>query len=322
MKKIKFFYNTSTLKFEKVETPLRVKLLRTFGFLAASIVTGIIIMLIAFRYIEKPNEKYLRKQNEALSQNYTLLQERTRQLELKMEELENRDNKVYRAIFEAAPVLDSARLKDQEIKKENLLVQSLTESALVNSLKKQLDNLFLRISFQTKNFGEVEQMLKDKEKLLSAIPAIQPVSNEDLTRIASGFGYRVHPILKIARPHNGLDFTAPQGTPVYATADGVISKAENSGGFGNHIVINHGFGFETLYGHLVRFKLRNGTRVKRGDVIGYVGSSGLSSGPHCHYEVHKNGIPVDPVYYFYKDISPSQFDRILKLAAAANQSLD
>lgn len=322
MKKVKFFYNTSTLKFEKLDVPLRVKLLRTFGFLAASIVTGLLIMLIAFRYIEKPNETYLRKQNESLNKNYTLLQERTRQLELKMEELENRDNNVYRAVFEASPIHDSARLKDQEIKKENLLVQSLSEADLVKTLWLQLNNLRARISFQSKNFGEVEQMLKDKEKLLAGIPAIQPVSNEDLTRIASGFGYRVHPILKIARPHNGLDFTAPQGTPIYATADGVVSKAENSGGFGNHIIINHGFGFETLYAHMVRFKVGNGARVTRGDVIGYVGSTGLSSGPHCHYEVHKNGVPVDPVYYFYKDISPVQFDRILKLAAAANQSLD
>jgi murein DD-endopeptidase MepM/ murein hydrolase activator NlpD len=322
MKKVKFFYNTNTLKFEKVETPLRVKLLRTFGFLAASMATGILIMLVAFRFIEKPNETFLRKQNESLSNNYALLQERTKQLELKMQELENRDNNVYRAVFEANPIHDSARLKDQESKKEYLLVQAMSESELVKTLANQLNNLTARINFQTKNFSEVEQMLQDKEKLLAAIPAIQPVSNEDLTRIASGFGYRVHPILKISRPHNGLDFTAPQGTPIYATADGVVAKAENGGGFGNHIIIRHGFGFETLYAHLVRFKAREGTRVKRGDVIGYVGSTGLSSGPHCHYEVHKNGVPVDPVYYFYKDISPSQFDRILKLAAAANQSLD
>ncbi|MFY8128923.1 MAG: M23 family metallopeptidase [Chitinophagaceae bacterium] len=322
MKKVKYFYNTHKLKFEKIETPLRVRLLQAFGFLAASIVTGLIIMSIVFRYVEKPNEKFLRKQNDDLKDNYALLQERTKQLELKMAELENRDNKVYRSIFEATPIHDSARLKDEEVKKETQLIQGMSEDELVKSMYTQLNNLSLRLNFQSKSLTEIDGMVKDKEKLLLAIPAIQPVSNKDLTRLASGFGLRVHPILKIARPHNGLDFTAPQGSPIYATADGTVSKAEYSSGFGNLVVINHGYGFESYYAHMVRIKARVGERVKRGDVIGYVGSTGLSSGPHCHYEVHRNGVPVDPVYYFYQDLTAAQFDRILKLAAVAGQSLD
>ena len=322
MKKVKYYYNTHTLKFEKNEVPLRVRLIQTFGFIAASITTGVLIMFIFLRYTESPNEKILRKQNEDLRDNYTVLTDRTKQLELKMQELEHRDNNVYRSIFEALPIHDSARIKDVEIKKEVTLINSFGETELVDTLSNQLNNLSLRLAFQSKSYGQIENLVKNKEKLLLAIPAIQPVSNKDLTRIASGFGMRVHPILKIYRPHNGLDFTAPSGVPIYATADGVVDKAEFNGGFGNHVVISHGYGFETLYGHMVKIKAHAGQTVKRGEVIGYLGSTGLSSGPHCHYEVHRNGVPVDPIYYFYQDITPAQFDRILKLAAAANQSLD
>jgi Peptidase family M23 len=322
MRKVKYYYNTHTLKFEKHEVPLRVRLIQTFGFIAASLVTGVVIVLIIFRYIENPDTKFLRKQNEDLKDNYSILAERAKQLELKMQELETRDNNVYRSVFEALPVPDSARVKDLEIKKEVTLVQSLGETELANSMANQLNNLSLRLAFQSKSYGDIETLVKNKEKLLLAIPAIQPVSNKDLNRIASGFGMRLHPILKIYRPHNGLDFTAPTGVPIYATADGKVEKAEFNAGFGNHVVINHSYGFETLYGHMVKIKVHAGENVKRGEVIGYLGSTGLSSGPHCHYEVHRNGVPVDPIYYFYQDLTPAQFDRILKLAANQGQSLD
>lgn len=322
MKKVKYYYNTHTLKFEKHEVPLRVRLIQTFGFIAASIVTGILIMLLVFRYIENPDTKLLRTQNEDLRDNYSVVRERIKHLDLKMQELESRDNKVYRSVFEALPIHDSARIQDQEIKKEVQLIQGLSESELLNSVTNKINNLTLRVAFQAKSYNQIDNMVKNKEKLLLAIPAIQPVSNKDLNRIASGFGYRLHPILKIGRMHNGLDFTAPIGTPIYATADGRVKTAQYNGGYGNHVIINHGYGIETLYGHMVRMKVRSGESVKRGEVIGYVGNSGLSSGPHCHYEVHRKGNPVDPIYYFYRDISPAQFNRILTLAAVANQSLD
>lgn len=323
MKKIKYYYNTHTLRYEKLEVPLRVQLLRVFGFIAASIVTGFIIVAIAFRYIDSPKEKLLRQQNEDFKDNYAVMQERVKQLELQMDELENRDNNVYRSIFEAQPIPDSARVKDIETKKEVKLVQSMGETELVKSMTNQLNDLSLRLSFQTKSYGEIEDMVKNKEKLLAAIPAIQPVSNKNLTRIASGFGNRIDPVYKIPRFHAGLDFTAPIGTPIYATADGVVKTATfAASGFGNHVVINHGYGYESLYGHMVRIKARVGQTVKRGEVIGYVGSTGKSTGPHCHYEVHRGGTPVDPIYYFYNDLTPAQYDRLLKLAASSNQSFD
>lgn len=323
MKKIKYYFNTHTLRYDKVEVPFRVQLLRILGFIAASIVTAFIMIAIAFRYIDSPKEKILRQQNDDLKDNYAVMNERVAQLELQMDELENRDNNVYRSIFEAQPIPDSARVKDMEVKKEIKLVQSLGETELVKTTTEQLNNLSMRLAFMSKSYTEIEVMVKNKAKLLEAIPAIQPVSNRDLTRVASGFGNRIDPVYKVQKFHAGLDFTAPMGTPIYATADGVVRLATyNPGGYGNHVIINHGYGYETLYGHMVRIKARQGQSVKRGEVIGYVGSTGKSTGPHCHYEVHRSGKPINPVYYFYNDLTPAQYDRLLKLAASSNQSLD
>ena len=323
MKKIKYYFNTHTLRFEKVDTPLKVRLLQLFGFIAASIVTGVVIVAILFQYIDSPKEKLLRQQNESYKANYSLVQQRVKQLELQMTELESRDNEVYRSIFESSPIPDSARLKDMDALKEAKLIQNLSSSDLLQNMIDQLNNLSVRTSFQDKSYVEITSMVKNKEKLLRAIPAIQPVSNKNLSRVASGFGYRIDPLYKDYRLHAGLDFTAPSGTPIYATADGVVQIAGfNTDGYGNKVVINHGFGYQTLYGHMARVKAKAGQSVKRGEVIGYIGNTGKSTGPHCHYEVIKRGIKVDPVYYFYNDLTPAQFDRILKAAAANKQSLD
>ena len=323
MKKVKYYYNTHTLRYEKLDVPLRVKLLRVIGFIAASIVTGMLIFFIAFQYIDSPKEKYLRQQYDDLKENYSVFMERIKQLEMQMDEIENRDNNVYRSIFGSNPIPDSVRIKDMEKKNEVKLVQQMGESELVVGIAAQLNNLSLRSAYQVVSFDAIGNMIKNKEKLLAAIPAIQPVSNKNLNRIASGFGYRIDPVYKERKAHMGLDFTAPQGTPIYATADGVVRDAGfNTGGYGNRVVINHGFGYETLYGHMYRIKARVGEQIKRGEVIGYIGNTGKSTGPHCHYEVHRNGMPVDPIYYFYNDLTPAQFDRILKMAAASNQSLD
>ena len=323
MRKIKYYYNTHTLRFEKLERPLRVRLLQVFGFIAASIVTGIIIFAIAFQYIDSPKEKLLRQQNEDLKEGYAVIEERIKQLELKMGEITNRDNTVYRSIFEADPIADSARVKDMEQKKEVQLVQRMGSTNLLNTIIDQLNNLSLRIAYQEKSFNELIEMVNNKAKLLAAIPAIQPISNKQLSRIASGFGFRIDPIYKTRKSHMGLDFAAPTGTPIYATSDGIIKfSGFSTNGYGNHVIINHGFGYETLYGHMVRVSATQGQQVKRGQVIGYVGSTGKSTGPHLHYEVHKSGVQVDPINFFYNDLTPAQFDRLLKMAAANNQSLD
>jgi len=323
MKKIKYYYNTSTLRYEKLETPLRVKVLRIFGFIAAAFVTAVIISFIAFRFIGSPNEKILRNQNERLRDHYGELNDQLKSMQQEMAELEKRDNTVYRAIFEANPIPDSARASALEKQLEITSIERMRDNELVNSIESSLKNLTSRMNMQKVSYTELDELLKNKEQLLAHTPAIQPVSNKDLNRVASGFGYRVDPVYKTIKFHAGLDFAAPQGTPIYATADGTVTTAGNTGnGYGNHVVINHGYGYETLFGHMVRVKARPGQKIRRGEVIGWVGSTGKSTGPHCHYEVHKNSQKMDPVYFFYNDLSPEQYDRLLKLAQTANQSFD
>ena len=323
MKKIKYYYNTHSLRYEKLETPLRVKLLRVFGFLATAIVTSAIISYFAFQFIGSPGEKILRAQNERLKTRYENLNDQVKTLEQQMAELEKRDNSVYRSIFEANPIPDSVRAKALEKQKEIAKVARMEDFEVVQSIQNTLNTLASRITSQKKSYAELEGLMKNKEKILASTPAIQPVSNKELNRIASGFGYRIDPVYKTIKMHAGLDFAAPQGTPIYATANGRIKVAgRSSGGYGNHVVIDHGYGYETLYGHMVRVKARVGQQVTRGEVIGYVGTTGKSTGPHCHYEIRKNGNKIDPIYFFYNDLSPQQFDELLKRAQASNQSFD
>ena len=323
MKKIKYYYNANSLRYEKLVTPLRVKLLRILGFLAGALVTALIIVAIAFQVIDSPKEMLMRQENNRIKEDYRLLNVRVRTLQQQMVELEKRDNHVYREIFEANPIPDSARAKSLEKQEEVRLAESMEDNELAYSIAATLDKLMNRIAFQKKSYQEIEAMIGNKEKMLAATPAIQPVSNKDLSRIASGFGYLIDPVYKTVKMHAGLDFAAPQGTPIYATADGVVRLAGNTGnGYGNHVIINHGYGYETLYGHQYRIKAKVGQKVKRGELIGWVGSTGKSTGPHLHYEVHKNKRHIDPIYFFYNDLTPEQFDRIVKMAASGNQSFD
>jgi len=293
------------------------------GFLASAIVTALIIVAFAFRFLDSPKEKILRLQYERSQQDLGVISSRIKLIDQQMKQLEKRDNDVYRSIFEASPVADSARQKQMEIENEIRLVSSMDENELAYSLAATLNSISGRMKFQEQSYSDIEKMIKDKAKLLASTPAIQPVSNKDLTRVASGYGSRIDPVYKTVKFHAGLDFAAPQGTPIYATADGRVTTAGNLGnGYGNHVEINHGYGYETLYGHMVRVKVKVGQMVKRGEVIGWVGSTGKSTGPHLHYEVHKGGRPIDPIYFFYNDLTPEQYQSILKLAASSNQSFD
>lgn len=315
MKKIKYYYNTHTLRYEKLVTPLRVKLLRVFGFISTALVTSALIIWVYTSFVPKATDKETQLKYEIMKDNYATLSGKVKTLQQQMAELEKRDNQVYRSIFEANPLTDSARTKLIEKKKELDKVNLMNDDQLGRDIAKTLNNITARIAFQFQSYDDIEKLIKNQGDKMACIPAIQPVSNKDLTRIASGFGYRIHPIYGIPKMHNGLDFTAPQGTPIYATGDGVVTTAGVGNGTGNHVVINHGYGYETVYMHMVRIKAQEGQHVKRGEVIGWVGSTGASTGPHCHYEVHINGEPVDPVYFFYNDLTAEQYDRLLKLAA-------
>jgi murein DD-endopeptidase MepM/ murein hydrolase activator NlpD len=323
MKKEKFFYNTQTLRYEKLILPWYSKLLRIAGFIAAALVSALVIISIAFQYFDSPKEKILRLQYDQSKQQMVFLKNKTIEMDKRLRELEQKDNEVYRSIFEADPIPDSARQKQSEKEQQAKIIASMDGDDLINSIINTLNTMVTRSRHQEESYKEIGLMVKNKAKLLAATPAIQPVSNKNLRRLASFFGTRIDPLYKTPKFHAGLDFSAPQGTPIYATADGRVTTAGNLGnGFGNHIVISHGFGYETLYGHMYRIKAKLGQMVKRGEVIGWVGTSGKSTGPHLHYEVHKSGRDLDPIYFFYNDISPEEYQKILKMATSNNQSFD
>lgn len=311
------------MRYEKQVVPLRETLLRILGFLSAAIVTALIIVAIAFRFLDSPKEKLLRIQLERTQELNKVYADQVLDISDRLKQLEKRDNEVYRSIFEAEPIPDSARAKQLEKRKEMQLVAGMNQSELTTELFKTLNILYNRVVNQENSYKEIESMVRNKEKLLASTPAIQPISNKDLNRLSSGFSYRIDPIYKTVKFHTGLDFSAPQGTPIYATAQGVVRIAGNLGnGYGNHVVINHGYQYSTLYGHMYRIKVRSGQSVKRGEVIGYVGNSGKSTGSHLHYEVMKGKKHLDPIYFFYNDLTPEQYQQILKIASSRNQSFD
>lgn len=302
--------------------PLRAKLLRVFGFISASTVTALIMLAVAYRFLPSPGEKRSEQNLSQLQEEYGTLRNNLSQLGTEMTELEQRDNNIYRSIFEAAPLPDSIRNgKGRSIRMAGFAY--LSNDDLIASLREQVKQLRHRIAIQNKSYDTLQHLVETKEQMLASIPAIQPVNNKDLRHIASGFGYRIDPIYKTPKLHTGIDFSCALGTPIYATGNGTISyTGYDEKGYGNHVIINHGYGYETLYGHMVRIKVRQGQRVKRGEVIGWVGNTGKSTGPHCHYEVIRNGEKIDPIHYFFNDLNATEYERLVKLAATSNQSFD
>lgn len=302
--------------------PLRTRLLRVLGFMSASTVTALIMLAIAFRFLPSPGEKRSAQDVTRLREEYGSLRKSLSELDGNLAELEQRDNDIYRSIFEAAPLPDSirrGRLRAASL--AGLRYQSNED--LIASLEEKVKQLRHRIAAQDKSYDTLQHLVETKEQMLAAIPAIQPVSNKDLSHIASGFGYRIDPIYKTPKMHTGLDFASAIGTPIYATGNGTVSYTGfEEKGYGNHVIIDHGYGYQTLYGHMVRIKVRPGQRVKRGEVIGWVGSTGKSTGPHCHYEVMRNGQKIDPIHYFFNDLTAVEYERLVKLAAVSNQSFD
>jgi murein DD-endopeptidase MepM/ murein hydrolase activator NlpD len=323
MKKVKYYYNTQSLKYEKLVVSLRVKILRAIGFISTAFVTSVIIVSVANRFVDSPRDKILRQELSVMQDKYEALGDQFKTINKQLQQLHNRDNNIYRVIFEASPLPDSAKAHQMARDDEYNELQNDEDEELVANADSNIQMIEQRIMVQNKSYDQLETLVKNKQKMLASIPAIQPISNKNLTRIASGFGYRIDPIYKTVKFHPGIDFAAPIGTPIYATGDGVIEWAGmDDGGYGIHVIIRHGYGYETLYGHMVRTIVHVGQHVKRGQVIGYVGSTGKSTGPHCHYEVIHNGVKVNPVYFFYNDLTPQQYDRILKIANSSNQSLD
>ena len=323
MQKEKYYYNPNTLKYEKYKLSIGQRILRITGFFTSAFIFGFLAMVLGYNFFDNPEEQSKKNELKQMQEKYEILDKRINTLYKVLEDMGERDDNIYRVIFESDPLPDN--LRNGGINKSKIYAQlkDLPESEIISATLQKLESIEKHAYVQSKSYDELAKMIKNKEAMLASIPAIQPVANKDLKRIASGFGYRIDPVYKTPRMHSGLDFTAETGTPVYATGDGVVEIAGSQGdGYGNKVVIKHGYGYETLYAHNSKILVRVGASVKRGQTIALVGSTGKSTGPHCHYEVWKNGVKIDPVNYFFNDLTPEQYDQMLKIAEQSNQAFD
>lgn len=325
MSKVKYFYDSETLSYQKIER----KKGRKFKIFALSLLgmflSGFLLLLVYLNLpsVQTPKELSLQRELNNMELQFELLNKKMNQAQTVLGEVEERDNNLYRVYFEANPIPEEQRKAGFGGINRYKDLDGFDNSKLIINTTRNLDILTKQIVVQSKSLDEIAKLAEEKEKLLAAIPAIQPVKNEDLTRIASGYGYRTDPFTKARKFHYGMDFTAPRGTPIYATGDGVVSRADNTAtGYGNHVVIDHGYGYESLYGHMYKYNVRAGQRVQRGDIVGFVGSTGRSEAPHCHYEVFKDGERINPINFYYGSLTAEEFAEILKITQQENQSLD
>lgn len=322
MKVKKFSYNSGTASYRRVKK-LKMKRLRyTITFVTVTAFFGILSGFIFSQKVNTPEENTLAAELQEMKIQYELLNKKVKQSQKVLQQIEDRDNNIYRSYFEMEPISDDVRKAGFGGVNRYSKFSDWRYNDLATDLAKNVDILNKQLVIQSKSLDDVILSAKEKEKMLAHLPAIQPVANKDLRRLSSGFGNRLHPILKIQKQHKGIDFAASVGTPIYATGDGKVVLAGRHGGYGNTVIINHGYGYETLYAHMNRVKAKNGQKVKRGDIIGFVGSSGMSTGAHLHYEVHKDGQVVDPVSYFYQDVSPDEFKILLEKSQQMSVSLD
>lgn len=321
MAKVKYYYDSETLSYRKIE-PNRKSVFRRILFVFLGLILVAFFGFIGFsQIIMSPNERAQQRELENLKLNYELLSKRLDESSRILNQLQERDNNIYRAYFEANPIPDEQRKAGFGGANRYQYLDGYDNSVLIKDVTKKMDILSKQIAVQSKSLDEIVELAKEKETMLASIPAIMPVKKED-SYVSSGFKYRMHPILKIRKMHKGMDFTAPTGTPIYATGDGVVSLAQRSATFGKVVFIDHGFGYRTVYAHMSRFATRKGRKVKRGDIIGYVGNTGRSVAPHLHYEVHKNGIAVNPINFYYGDLTPEEFLAIQIAAEKDGQSYD
>ena len=325
MSKVKYYYDPDTLSYRKIE-PEKSKRYRniTFFILGACLFGFLgLILLLNTNLVNTPRELSLSREVKNYELQYELLNKKMEQIEEVLGNIEDRDNNIYRLYFEANPIPDEQRKAGFGGINRYKSLEGFNNSEMIISTTKRLDIIKKQIAIQSKSLDEITKLAEEKEKLLMSIPAIQPINNEDLKRMASGYGWRSDPFTKARKMHYGMDFTAPRGTPVYASGDGKITRADNnSSGYGKHIRIDHGYGYLSLYGHVSQYNVKKGQKVKRGDLIGFVGSTGRSEAPHLHYEVWKDNDRINPMNFYYGSLSPEEFENMLKFANQENQSLD
>lgn len=323
MAKPKYKFNPDSLSFDKISLGIRTVLLKALAYIVGSVIIAALYGLIFSMFFDSPKEKALKRELSQMNLQYSLVHREMGNLEKVIEHLQETDDNLYRTIFGAEPVQSTLRQGGVGGINRFDELERFNNSGLIVETAKRLDGLRKKVYMQSKSFDDLITLAEEKEDMLRAIPAIIPISTKDLTRIASGYGLRIHPVYKISKFHAGMDFTAPLGTPVYAAGDGTIEDASKSKrGMGNCITLNHGFGYSSLYAHLDNFNVRPGQKVHRGDVIGYVGNTGMSVAPHLHYEVKLNGNNVDPVNYFFNDLSADEYANMIEIASRTGQSFD
>jgi len=323
MAKVKYRFNAHTLSYDKIVISFKTRLKRFLALSSTTLLTSILIAVGILQFYESPRMRSLHKENERLLTQYELMYKDLSTIENVLDEIEQRDNNLYRVIFESDPIPTTIRKAGFGGVNRYSKLESFDNSELVMKTAEKIDVLLKESYIQSKSYDEVMKMAMNKEELKASMPAIMPISNKSLKSTASGWGFRIHPIYKIKQFHYGMDFTANIGTNVYATGDGVVKDVQSiGGGYGKWILIEHGFGYETLYGHLNGFNVKIGDKVKRGSIIGFVGNSGTSTGPHVHYEVHKNGEPVNPQYYYFKDLNAQEYEKMVKISSTIGQTFD
>lgn len=324
MARIKYYYDTETCKYERIKTKKTDVVLNALGLMSLTIAMAVGLLIMYSNYFESPKELMLKNEVNELTYYYSQLSQEVETMNKTLKGLEHRDDNIYRVVLGAEPIDKSVR--DAGVggvdRYADIKAKDIIHEDLVVSLQETADKLKRKIYIESKSQDEVVGMAEKKEKLFAAIPAIQPIANKQLIALASGFGMRVHPIYKVKKMHSGIDFAAPIGTPIYATADGKIEDVRvQFSGYGKMIIIDHGFGYKTRYAHMHEFAVRQGQNIKRGELIGYVGDTGLSTAPHLHYEVLMNGVLINPVHYFFNDLSPAEYEKVVELASIENQSL-
>lgn len=324
MARIKYYYDTETCKYERVRTRKSDVVLNALGFLSLTVMLAVALVILYDNYFESPKELILKNEVRELEFYYDKLNKDVELLSQILDRVEQRDDNIYRVVLGAEPIEKSVR--DAGVggadRYADIRDKDISHSSLVIALHEKVDKLRRKLYIESKSQDEVVQLAEKKEKLYASIPAIQPIANKQLIALASGFGMRIHPVYKVKKMHTGIDFAASIGTPIYATADGTVTKVDvRFSGYGKMVEIDHGFGYRTRYAHMHDFAVKKGQSVKRGDLIGYVGNTGLSTAPHLHYEVFINDQRVDPVHYFFNDLTAAEYEKILELASAENQSL-
>jgi murein DD-endopeptidase MepM/ murein hydrolase activator NlpD len=325
MSKVKYYYDPDTLSYRKIEPKKSRRYRNIFLFSLGAVISGLLglILLLNTNVLNTPRELSLQREAKNYELRFELLNKKMAQMEQVLANIEDRDNNIYRLYFEANPIPEEQRKAGFGGVNRYKSLEGFNNSEMIIATTKRLDIIQKQMVIQSKSLDEITKLAEEKEKLLAAIPAIQPVNNEELTRMASGFGWRSDPFTKARKMHRGMDFTAPKGTPVYASGDGVVKRADNSAsGYGKHIRIDHGYGYMTLYAHLSKYNVKRRQKVKRGDLIGFVGSTGRSEAPHVHYEVWKEGQRINPINFYYGSLSAEEFENMLKFATQENQSLD